>query len=286
MTMSKEKSSAIHSILWCRICEKSFALPSGVCGCGKALPVRNGKINFLPEGTALKELQEDWLNRVKHLVKERYAFLYPKLIALLSPVYGPDPVPKFLSGFSDTQVILNLGSGTSDFTSENVVNADMAAYDNVDVVMDLTSSPFRPGSVDGIINIAVLEYVPDPQKIVAVFLSLLKPGGRILVFVPFMQGFHASPHDYQRYTHEGLKILFKEFSNIKIVAEGPTSSLLWILQEWLAMVLSLGNVRLYRLLSVALWILSPLKYLDIFMRNHPCAENIASGFFVFAEKKN
>ena len=37
---------------------------------------------------------------------------------------------------------------------------------------------------------------------------VLKPGGYIYSEVPFLQGFHADPDDYQRYTLQGLKILF------------------------------------------------------------------------------
>ena len=79
--------------------------------------------------------------------------------------------------------------------------------------------------------------------------------------------------------------MFREFDILDIrVGAGPTSSLLWILQEWLALVLSLGSVRLYRIILPFTWILSPLKYLDLLLMRHPAATVIASGHFIEIQK--
>jgi hypothetical protein len=61
--------------------------------------------------------------------------------------------------------------------------------------------------------------------------------------------------------------------------------LLWVFQEWLALVLSLGITPLYRLLLPVMWLLSPLKFLDILLVRHPMALVIASGFIVEARRK-
>jgi hypothetical protein len=50
------------------------------------------------------------------------------------------------------------------------------------------------------------------------------------------------------------------------------------------MVLSLGSVRLYRVLLPLTWLLSPLKYLDVLLMHHPAATAIASGHFIEVRK--
>ena len=168
---------------------------------------------------------------------------------------------------------------------DNVVCVDGTGYQNVHVVANLERLPFQDESLAGLLNLAVLEHARRPETQVAEMRRVLKPGGRALCFVPFIQGFHASPYDYQRYTKSGLSELFREFEILDLrVGSGPTSGLLWIAQEWLAMVLSLGSMRLYRVLLPLTWILSPLKYLDVLLMRHPAATAIASGHFIEVRK--
>ena len=232
-----------------------------------------------------EEVHTDFLNRTKELFKRKVRPIYPLLISLVGPVYGRDPVPAFLKRVAASEFVVNLGSGTHAYPG--VVNVDGTGYSNVHIVADLEELPFEDGSVDRIISVAVLEHVTTPIQHVAEFIRVLKPGGELLVFVPFLQPFHASPHDYQRYTDTGLRYLFREFTvGTVVVGGGPTSALLWILQEWLAMVLSLGSLKLYKLLLPLFWILSPLKILDALLEKHPAARVAASGFYLTAQKPN
>jgi SAM-dependent methyltransferase len=178
---------------------------------------------------------------------------------------------------------VNLGAGTVAY--ESVYSFDGAMYSSVDVVCDLARLPIKDCSVDSILSVAVLEHVPNPQQHVKEFFRILKPNGHVLCYVPFMQPFHASPHDYQRFTHQGLRALFQDFEIDEIVVgAGPTSGLVWVVQEWLALVLSLGNTKAYTLWQIFLLILSPLKMLDLVVARHPKSQHLASGFFVCARK--
>ena len=229
-------------------------------------------------------ISEDPLNALKQLIKKYSAWLYPTIIKYISPTYVHDFVGEFLDDrAAQEHITLNLGAGTIKYP--HVIAVDGTAYRDIDVVCNLETLPFQDNSVDSIISNAVLEHVPNPATHIEEFWRVLKPGGEVLCFMPFMQPFHSSPYDYQRFTQQGLQEAFKDFELLHIkVGAGPTSSMLWVLQEWLAMVLSFGNMKLYRLLQVALLCLFPLKYLDILLEKHPAASTLASGFIIRVKK--
>ena len=66
---------------------------------------------------------------------------------------------------------------------------------------------------------------------------------------------------------------------------GPTSALLWIFQEWLAVLLSFGSRRLHTLVYLVAMVLTfPLKFLDLFLKPIPLARNVASCFILVGRK--
>lgn len=262
--------SALDAHLTCTVCHLS----------GER---RDGQVRF--GGFADDELRGDPLNRLKEVTKRRFGRVYPFAIAALSPVLTRNFVKPFLRGFDlDRQLVADLGCGTHR-RDPRLLCVDGGAYDNVDLVTDLRRLPLADGALAGAVSVAVLEHVPDPDAHLAEIWRVLAPGGRLLCYVPFMQPFHASPYDYQRYTRTGLVELFAGFEVLDVrVGAGPTSGMLWVLQEWLAIVASLGSERLYRLLAPLTWLLSPLKLLDLLLARHPAAPIIASGFVVEARK--
>lgn len=64
--------------------------------------------------------------------------------------------------------------------------------------------PFADASVDGVTVLMVLEHTVEPEKILAEAHRVLRPGGRVLVSVPFAFPVHGAPHDYRRWTLGGL----------------------------------------------------------------------------------
>ena len=231
------------------------------------------------------EVESDWLNKIKEQFKWRLGHCYPLAKQLLSPVYSSGFVRDFLRTLNaDEELIADLGCGTKRY-KQSVVCIDGVGYPNVHIVADLERLPLRDESFDGMISIAVLEHTLRPQDHVREMMRVLRPGGRVLCYIPFIQGFHASPQDYQRYTVSGIRELFREFEIIQVCpGGGPTSGMLWVLQEWLSMICSFGSERFYRLLLPLTWILSPLKYLDCLLVHHPAAHVIASGLFIEARK--
>lgn len=234
----------------------------------------------------------DFLDKIKHKMK-KHDKLYNFLIDLISPVCTYNiGIKKFIKKYvkGKNVVALNLGSGNKDLDN-NISNIDIFRYKNVDMTAELTNLPIKDNTVDVIINIAVLEHVPNPGGVISEFYRVLKSGGKeeggiIFCYFPFIQGFHASPDDFSRMTLEGLKIIFKDFEILEIRdAAGPTSGFLWIFQEYLAILLSFGSKFLHALWSVILMLLTfPLKFLDILLVKHPLGKNISSGFLIIARK--
>ena len=228
---------------------------------------------------------EDNLDLLKSKLK-KFSGIYKWLINVISPVYVDREQKKFISNYIDNdKTTLNVGSGNTKI-SEDICNVDIFAYENVEVVCDIADLPFLDNSIDVVFNSAVLEHVPNPQKVVDEIYRVLKPNGVIYTAFPFMQGFHASPYDFTRVTEEGIKVLHKDFELIEVRPfGGPTSGMLWVLQEWIAILFSFGNKKIHMLIYLFVMVITaPIKLLDYFLIKNPMAKNISSGF-VFIGKK-
>ena len=280
--MARTIPSGWKGQLCCPECHGSLHHENGTysCGnCGRSYPTRDGKVYFREVDAA--EIS-DSMDRVKFFFK-RFPRLYYLLIDLFSPVLVRRDHHKLVLGGGD--LVINLGSGNSHI-HDGVLNLDMTDYRRVHVVTDIHRLPFPDDSVDGVFDIAVLEHVENPVAIVAEIHRVLKPGGWVFSVIPFMQPFHASPHDYQRYTGPGINYLHRDFERIDSGAyNGPASSFVWVTQEFLALLLSFGWRPLRNLLSlVFMLILWPLKFLDLFLQRLDTAENMASTFFFHGRK--
>ncbi len=79
----------------------------------------------------------------------------------------------------------------------------------VDVWCDGHHLPFADASFDTVLSIEVLEHVPDPDRMLAEVRRVLRPGGALLVTVPFAVAQHALPYDFWRYTPQGLRAMLE-----------------------------------------------------------------------------
>ena len=281
--MSKLPPQKIIKCPKCHSQKLHFTAHITCTSCKSEFQTSKNKIEFLQ----LQTDTHDTLDSIKALFK-KFPKLYAFLMKVVSPVYSPNFTKKFVKDYIEGQKVtaLNLGSGSTDIHPD-IINADCCDYENVNIVCDINSLPFIDSSIDRILNAAVLEHVPSPACAVNEMRRVLKPNGIVCCYMPFIVGFHASPSDYSRLTSEGLRILFKDFEIISLnVCGGPTSGMLWIFQEWLAMILSFGSKKLHLILYIIIMLITwPIKFLDIFFIKHPKAANIASGFLVTARKK-
>jgi ubiquinone/menaquinone biosynthesis C-methylase UbiE len=141
--------------------------------------------------------------------------------------------------------------------------------------------------VDVVLNIAVLEHVAKPEIVMEEIFRILKKGGVVYTYFPFMQPYHASPFDYSRRTFEGMKTLHEKFEIKELrIGSGPTSGFLWVLQEWVSLLLSFGIKKIHPYVYLLVMIITfPLKYLDLILSKWSAAKNIASAFLLIAKKK-
>lgn len=166
------------------------------------------------------------------------------------------------------------------------VNLEIEIGEIVDVVGDGHNLSFSDESFDAVIIQAVLEHVKYPDTVVKEVSRVLKQGGYVYAEIPFMQGFHASPNDFSRFTHEGIDNLFSYYKKMNSgVVCGPSSGACGVLLEYLSILLSFNNFYGYNLSRLVFgWLLFPIKYIDYIILNFKYSENISSGFFYLGLK--
>ncbi len=90
---------------------------------------------------------------------------------------------------------------------------------NPDIVGDIHDLPFADNSKEAILCLAVLEHVENPIKAVEELFRVLQPGGKLLIYVPFLFYYHADKGyygDYWRFTHDTLEMFARPFSTHEI----------------------------------------------------------------------
>jgi SAM-dependent methyltransferase len=164
------------------------------------------------------------------------------------------------------------------------IKTDLIKGMGIDLVADAHDLPFDSSSFDAVICENVLEHVKNPKKVVSEIYRIIKKEGRVLFVAPFIQGYHADPNDYHRFTRDGYDLLFSNFKMIESgIASGPTASLIWITREYFS--IYFNNIYLYKIVKFFIsWLTFPLRYLDFFLENNKFAPRIACTFYYYLEK--
>lgn len=247
-----------------------------------------GRIIFVEEETLDKNVSShnsgiNWLKSFFKKSPKLYYLLWHIFCPVMMTVNGPRMIFKYRDKHG---VLVDIGSGPGR-VSEEFINVDIFPFSGVDIVADGKELPFCSNSADIIVSEAVLEHVPNPQKISQEIMRILKPGGYAYVSVPFIQPYHASPYDYNRWTISGLKCLFPDLEIVKSgVRSGPWSALLMFLAYWFGVIFSFGSQKMAPFLAhVFMLVLGPFKYLDYFFMKMPGAEAVATQLYILGRKK-
>ena len=126
--------------------------------------------------------------------------------------------------------LLDLGCGNKPYeewynkktktqTGCDVIQSDK---NRVDVICLATDLKFEDKKFDTVLATQVLEHVYDHHAMIKESYRVLKPGGQMILTVPFTWELHEEPYDFFRLTKYGLKELFEEagFEIIYIKANG------------------------------------------------------------------
>jgi SAM-dependent methyltransferase len=181
-----------------------------------------------------------------------------------------------------------LGQGMEGITSTNIlfINSDIAIMPGIQIVVDSHDIPFEDETFDGIIAQAVLEHVADPYRCVSEMHRVLKKDGLVYAEIPFMQQVHGGGIDFTRFTHLGLRRLFRGFNEITSGSCcGSGMALAWSLQYFL---LSFTTNKFLRVIlkGMSSLMLFPLKYFDYLVINKLSALDAASALYFMGSKSD
>lgn len=135
--------------------------------------------------------------------------------------------------------VLDAGSGRGGW--RDTIVSGGSQYESIDLaprgsdhptwVGDVMRMPQVPdGRYDAVISHQVLEHLPRPWDALAEFHRILRRGGMIVISVPHLSRRHELPHDYFRFTQEGLVSLLRA-SGFEVIDVRPAGGLLSFLHH-------------------------------------------------------
>lgn len=126
-----------------------------------------------------------------------------------------------------------------------LVRTNYYSGDGIDVVVDLNKKlPFNDYEFDSALFLNAIYIMEDPARTLFEIKRILKPGGKLILVSPFIANEMPQPHDYVRYTYEGLVKIVKNsgYSEIDIIRFGERfSAAAYILHPFLLF----GFVRVF-----------------------------------------
>jgi SAM-dependent methyltransferase len=167
-----------------------------------------------------------------------------------------------------------------------IVETDVALGPRTRLVCDAHDLPFADGVFDAVAIQAVLESLPDPQRVAAQVHRVLRDDGLVYSEAPFIQQVHEGAFDFNRFTHVGHRRLWRYFDELRSGAQcGPGMALQWSFEYFVRSLV--GRRRILRAIAgrVATLMTFWLKYLDDFLVTRPGGIDGASGTFFLGRRR-
>jgi SAM-dependent methyltransferase len=135
--------------------------------------------------------------------------------------------------------LLSIGAGgqvnllLDKYTQTNnlrVTSFDIDPNRKPDILGDICTYEFDDTQrFDVVVMSEVLEHLHSPHLAIANVHKVLKPGGKLIITVPFIFPIHEKPYDYFRYTRYGLEFLLREFEAVTVRERDSWSEALAVL---------------------------------------------------------
>lgn len=158
---------------------------------------------------------------------------------------------------------------------------------NSDVMFDGTNIPIKANSFDCVLATEVLEHVFEPDEFLFNVSKILKPGGRLILSVPFVWDEHEQPYDYARYTSFGIKYLLEKHK-FKLLHQKKTGGYIETLSQLLcSYLISMpgSNKNVLIKMAIQLFLCAPITILGIITtRLLPKNDNLFLDNIILAEK--
>lgn len=118
----------------------------------------------------------------------------------------------FFEGRPPCDRLLELGGGTSMMRTTlqracrpaYLVSSDIDPTESTDLVCDAQMLPFSTATFDVLVAFELMEHIPDTSRLLQEMSRVVKPGGYVMVSVPFLFGVH-DHQDFYRFTEQGLE---------------------------------------------------------------------------------
>ncbi|MBZ0308030.1 MAG: class I SAM-dependent methyltransferase [Anaerolineae bacterium] len=150
----------------------------------------------------------------------------------------------------------------------------------LDFVSDIHAVPIAANTVDAVICNAVIEHVQQPWVLAQEIYRILRPGGVAYLYAPFLYPYHAENtsrdehvggYDFYRFTADGLRYLFRDFSVMKLSPVEYGISAWWRLATY------------YRFYRTYPYVLRLQRFLER-RAGHPIGVSQTTGYDICLEK--
>lgn len=170
-----------------------------------------------------------------------------------------------IGGTKDSDLHKHFSSGIQG----KIRNVNIVRTSDTDLIMNAMDLKIKSNSIDAILCFNTLEHIEDDDRAIKEMRRVLKPGGFLLITMPFIEAFHSFGGDYRRFTPMELK---RKFSWIEIEECGGCA----FFGTALAVNINTAIKNFFtnesaRHVSGAIgaWSLFWIKYLDIAFKHHP-----------------
>lgn len=151
-----------------------------------------------------------WMNWLLYDIGERFLLAYaPHLKGVVYDLgCGQQPHKTFFLEHADRYVGIDWCASLDGPAPDTIANLNEP--------LDLPDA-----AADTVVSLSVMEHLCEPQTMLNEAFRILKPGGAMVLQVPWQWWIHEAPHDYFRYTPYGLIYMFKKagFDDVRVEAQ-------------------------------------------------------------------